>query len=224
MRPTDKSLEEEKNESSPSRFVAEAAKTGEEEVQEELSLEQKQEGLPEQIQGKKYDCERDLLDDLEEFGLDDYKHIILGNDGRAIWEEMQGKEHREVVDLFQREFTRWGSENGHGLQGVKADKEVNVLVSRSFRNNAKRIPDMSLFGPNRLNENGSIRGQDYEPMNPHVVIEISLTSSFSKKEQASILDMMAFAGKGDYAALGRPNVAYLIDVLHSNDSPRADDP
>eukprot|EP00980_Cylindrotheca_fusiformis_P018809 scaffold6272_cov86-Cylindrotheca_fusiformis.AAC.1 len=83
---------------------------------------------------------------------------------------------------------------------------------------------MSLFGPNRLDEDGSIRGQDYEPMNPHVVIEISLTSSFSKKQQSAILDMMAFAGKGDYAALGRPNVAYLIDVLHTNDSPRADDP
>eukprot|EP00980_Cylindrotheca_fusiformis_P018810 scaffold6272_cov86-Cylindrotheca_fusiformis.AAC.2 len=81
MRPTDKSLEEEKNESSPARFVAEAAKTGEEEVQEELSLEKKQEGLPKEIKRKEYKWERDLLDDLEEFGLDDYKHIILDNNG-----------------------------------------------------------------------------------------------------------------------------------------------
>eukprot|EP00980_Cylindrotheca_fusiformis_P015604 scaffold4479_cov84-Cylindrotheca_fusiformis.AAC.1 len=114
MRPTDNSVEEEKNESSPSRFV--------EEVQELSSLEKKQEGLPEEIKVKEYKWERDLLDDLEEFGLDDYRHIILDNNGRAVWEEMPGKEHIQVVHLFQREFTRWGPENGHGLR-VKATSQ-----------------------------------------------------------------------------------------------------
>eukprot|EP00980_Cylindrotheca_fusiformis_P009243 scaffold2013_cov79-Cylindrotheca_fusiformis.AAC.1 len=76
-RPTVKCLEEEekKKESStisPARFVDKATKTDdEEEMQVELlSLEKKQEGLPDKIKRKQYKWERDLLDDLEEFGLD----------------------------------------------------------------------------------------------------------------------------------------------------------
>eukprot|EP00980_Cylindrotheca_fusiformis_P008329 scaffold1749_cov54-Cylindrotheca_fusiformis.AAC.2 len=222
MKPTVKCLEEERKESStPARFVAQAAKTVEEEVQQELSsFEKKQEGLPDKIKRKGYKWERDLLDDLEEFGLDEYRHVTLDSNGRAVWEEMESPEHQSVASMIQREFTRWSY--AHELR-VVAEKEPSLWVFRSFNNNAIRKPDMSLFGPSRLEENGSIRKQGRFPMNPHVVIEISLTSPFSK-EQAAILDMMAFAGVGDYENFGRPNVAYLIDVLHNNNSPRAYDP
>eukprot|EP00980_Cylindrotheca_fusiformis_P000991 scaffold269_cov125-Cylindrotheca_fusiformis.AAC.7 len=179
------------------------------------SLEEKQKGLPEQIKQKKYDCERDLLNDRDEFGLGDC-HIIRDKDGYAVWREMPGDEHNTVVMLIVKLFSVWKDEQSRtrerDLLVIRAWPGQNVYVSRSYSQNAKRLPNLGLWGPSRLKANGIVRVQDRKPMSPHVVIQVRMTTSLDS-ERAAMFDMMTFAGQDEYHALGRPRMGYLIDVL-----------
>eukprot|EP00980_Cylindrotheca_fusiformis_P011264 scaffold2594_cov85-Cylindrotheca_fusiformis.AAC.6 len=166
---------------------------------------------------RRYKWERDLLNDMVEFGLRDY-HIIRDKDGHAVWREMPGTEHNSVVLLILNLFNNWRFTLG--LQ-VRAYMGQNVLVSDSEQGNAIRLPDVGVWGPTRLSGTRIIRGQGGNPMNPHVIIEVSLIKHIDD-EKAAINDVMNHAGIGEYAALGRPNVAYLIKVLQTEpplDSP-----
>eukprot|EP00980_Cylindrotheca_fusiformis_P028924 scaffold22678_cov200-Cylindrotheca_fusiformis.AAC.1 len=116
---------------------------------------------------RRYKWERDLLNDMVIFGLRDY-HIIRDKDGYAVWREMPGKEHNAVVRLILNLFNNWRFTLG--LQ-VEADKGQNVLVSDSEQGNVIRLPDVGLWGPTRLKATGTIRIQNREAMNPHVIIE-----------------------------------------------------
>eukprot|EP00980_Cylindrotheca_fusiformis_P010946 scaffold2502_cov78-Cylindrotheca_fusiformis.AAC.1 len=174
------------------------------------SLEEQQKGLPEEMKQRRYKWERDLLNDMDDFCLSDY-HIIRDKDGHAVWREMPGKEHNGVVDLIQVLFDNWRFTHG---QQVRASTIQNLLVSDSEQGNAIRLLDVGLWGPTRLYEDGAVRIQDRETMNPHVIIEVSLIKHIDG-EKAVIKDVMNHAGIGEYAALGRPNVSYLIKILQT---------
>eukprot|EP00980_Cylindrotheca_fusiformis_P000985 scaffold269_cov125-Cylindrotheca_fusiformis.AAC.1 len=114
--------------SPPMRSVTEVAKAvvEEEEVQEPSSLEEKQKGLPEQIKQNKYDCEH----------------------GYAVWREMPGVEHKTVVILIVKKFSAWKDEQRTPEREVQVEAypEQDVYVSRSYSQNAKRLPDLGLWG------------------------------------------------------------------------------
>jgi hypothetical protein len=172
-------------------------------------------GIPEEIKNNKYASERELLIDLEKLGLDDLR-IILNQDGIPIWREMPGGPHIDAVHEIIFHFAVW--KNG---RLIECDKVVNVYVNASFNEppNVKRCPDFAIYGPDRL-EGHIIRAVNGERMNPHVIIQVSWTSTFAN-EKCAIDDMMNYAGIGEYIHQGRPNVAYLIKALRRGTSPEA---
>jgi hypothetical protein len=202
--------EEEKKENSPTGRVTGAARTLQEQAQGQ-SLEEMQRGLPGEIKKKKYKCERDLLNDLEELCRDDLQ-IIRNKDGYAVWREMPGEEHRVAVKEIERLFNKWKLE--HSLQ-AETEKESNIFVAESAQGNAKRVADLGLYGPSRLTEDGRIRKHGRKCMNPHVIFQLSWGGDI-EDEKAAVEDMMNYAGKGDYLALERPYVAYLIKILRKD--------
>ena len=187
--PRKESLEEETKESSP-----------------RSALDAVHEHLPEQIKGKKYSNERQLIDDLEMLGLRDLQ-ITLDKEGFAVWREIPGEQHHCVVDFISDLFHEW--ENGRMLKGRK---ERNVFVNDSLNTpkNHLRVADFAIFGPNRLEgQRGRIRTVNKRYMNPHVIFQFSWANNIVKKALA-VDDMMHHAGMGEYNDLGRPNIAYLI--------------
>ena len=172
-------------------------------------------GIPEEIEHKKYATERDLFIDLKKFGLDDL-HILLNQDGLAIWREMPYNPHVVVVREITFRFNRW--KNGRSLE---CDKGVNVYVNDSFNTpkNMRRCPHFAIFGPDRLNGH-SIRTVNGDEMNPHVIIQFSWTNSLAN-EKCAVNDIMHFAGVGEYVDCGRPIVAYLIKARRRGSSPDA---
>jgi len=160
--------------------------------------------LPEQIQGKKYDSESELLNDLEQYGLRDLR-IVLDKEGFAVWREIPGKQHQGAVDVIQFSFDVW--KQGRALQGRKA---ANLFVNDSFNTpkNHLRVADFAIFGADRLNGH-RIRTVNRKFVNPHVVIQFSWTNDVVA-EACAVDDMMQFAGVGEYMGSERPNRAYLI--------------
>lgn len=203
----EKSWEEEKKESSPAGRITRAERK---EESQEQTLEEMQRGLPEEIKKKKYERELDLLNDLEELCRDDLQ-IIRNKEGYAVWREMPGEEHRVAVKKIEQLFNRWKLE--HGVE-VETEKESNIFVAESGQGNAKRVADLGLYGPSRL-EDGEIRLHGRKCWNPHVIFQLSWGNEI-EDEKAAVDDMMNCAGKGDYLALGRPSVAYLIKILRKD--------
>ncbi|KAL3912079.1 MAG: hypothetical protein SGARI_001333 [Bacillariaceae sp.] len=166
-----------------------------------------QRGLPEEIKKKKYERELDLLNDLEELCRDDLQ-IIRNKEGYAVWREMPGEERRVAVKKIEQLFNRWKLE--HGVE-AETEKESNIFVAESEQGNAKRVADLGLYGPSRL-QDGEIRLHGRKCLNPHVIFQLSWGNEI-EDEKAAVDDVMNYAGKVDYLALGRPSVAYLIKIL-----------
>ena len=152
--------------------------------------------------------EHKLLSDLEKFELADL-HILLNKDGYPIWREMPGEEHNLVTQKIAIRCGRW--KNGRSIEFRSGT--VNVFLNNSFNSpkNQKRCPDFAMYGSDRL-DGEEIRVLNRKSMSPHVIIQFSWTGDFDK-EACAIDDMMNYAGVGEYAHLGRPNVAYLIKAL-----------
>eukprot|EP00980_Cylindrotheca_fusiformis_P004452 scaffold949_cov90-Cylindrotheca_fusiformis.AAC.5 len=205
------------NESLPTpRLDIEAARILEEEAQEQ-TLEEKQRGLPERLQNKIYKWERDFVNDLEEFGPNleelrrDGRSVIRDDDGYAVWTDLSTWEHRNVVSMIQRFFTAWTFR--YVLLDVRA-LESTIYVTASEQGYMMRVAHMALYGPSRLDGDGSIRTHNFENMNPHVVFQLCWDQSI-KNAKAAVNEMMNYAGIEEYSALGRPYVAYLIKICRT---------
>jgi hypothetical protein len=200
-------LEEEKKDGSPRRVTP-------------TNLEVLQESLPEEIQGKVYEDEGDLWEDLEKLDLTDL-HIVLDNEGYAVWREMPGPIHNAGVSAILNELRKWEREQGAVVFGRP---EASVFVSESYQRNKKRCPDFAIWGPDRLNERGSVRGNlDLgKVMNPHVIFQFSW-GNIIEQEKKAIDDMSMFAGQGDLVSLELPKVLYLIKATREGDpNPQSD--
>jgi hypothetical protein len=101
-------------------------------------LEGLQESLPKEIQGNMYEDEGDLWEDLEKLNLTDL-HIVLNNEGYAVWREMPGPIHNAAVRGIQTNFQRWEQEQGPALFG---EKGADVFYKKNFKKNNKRCSDL----------------------------------------------------------------------------------
>jgi hypothetical protein len=166
-----------------------------------------QEGLPEEIKGKKYGNELELIEDLERLGVRDLQ-ILLDKNGFADWREMPGEEHQGVVRDIIVHFDKW-----KGGRAITGEKEANVFVNDSFNVPKKhlRLVDFAIFGPDRL-DGHIIRNVNRNYMNPHVILQFSWTNDIVE-EALAVDDIMHHAGVGEYNGLGRPNKAFLIKIL-----------
>jgi hypothetical protein len=164
------------NSSSNFTYVNEIARKGitiemgerEEREQPPTSTEGSAKNLPDQIKGKKYGNELQLLDDLQNFGLRDLQ-IVLKKEGFAVWWEMPGERHRGAVKDIIDHFDEW--KDGRTLQG---EKEANVFVNDSFNipQNHLRVADFAIFGTDRL-DGRRIRTVNKRYVNPHVIVKFS---------------------------------------------------
>jgi hypothetical protein len=170
-------------------------------------LEVLQESLPEEIQGKVYKDEGYLWEELEKLNLTDL-HIVLNDEGYAVWREMPGTVHNTGVNAIHMEFAKWKEEQGAVLF---SRLEADVFVSKSFELNKKRCPDFAIWGPDRLNERVGVKGNAElkKVMNPHVTFQFSWGNNL-EREKLAVDDMSLYAGVGEHEALERPNVVYLI--------------
>jgi hypothetical protein len=69
----------------------------------------------------------------------------------------------------------------------------------------------AIWGPDRVDEDGGAVGNTDlgKTVNPHVIFKFSWGNKL-EDEKLAVDDMSLYAGVRDYAALGRPNVTYLI--------------
>jgi hypothetical protein len=200
-------LKEEKNEGPPRRVAP-------------TKLEVLQESLPSELKGNVYEDEDDLWEAQDKIGLSDLQ-IVLNSEGYAVWREMPDTKHNSGVGTIRMEFWKWKQEQSAMLD---AEKGADVFVSRSFERNRKRCPDFAIWGPDRLNERGSVRGNAHlgKPVNPHVTFQFSWGNKI-EREKLAVDDMSMYGGVGIYEPLGRPNVLYLIKVKRKGDpSPQPD--
>ena len=203
--------EEEGKESSPERPSCSAVLTP-----TVLDSDMARAGIPEEIENKRYTSERELCMDLEKFGLDDRRHIILNKDGFAIWREMPGSEHNSAVHEIMICFDEW--KNGRSIKGTTL---ISVYVNDSFnrpRNESRRL-HFAIYGPDRL-EGRRFRIVNWDFMNPHVIFLFSWTNN-AAEEKCAVDDLMHYAGIGDYIHLGRPNSTYLIKALRRGSKPES---
>lgn len=157
----------------------------------------------------------DLLEKLEELGLDDLQ-IVLNEKGYAIWRTMPGDKHRAAVREIEDVFLSW-----KGDLTMRGEKESNVYVNESGQKEAYRSPDYCIFGSSRLNAKGRIPFYNGKTANPHVIFQFSWSNEIDAEKKA-VDEMMMHAGKQDYMRHGRPNVAILIKALRrgkNKDSP-----
>jgi hypothetical protein len=168
-----------------------------------------QEGLPEEIKGKKYRNELELIEDLQRLGVRDLE-IVLDKNGLAVWREIPGEQHGVAVEDVINHFDEW--KDGRAIKGQKS---ANIFVNDSFNvpKNHLRVANFAMFGTDRL-EGRFIRKVKTmrKRMNPHVIFQFSWTNDIVE-EALAIDDMMHHAGVGEYNGLGRPNAAYLIKAL-----------
>lgn len=178
------------------------------------TLESLQADLPEVFRGKKYIDESAFLEDLEPFSD---LHIVLNEDGFAVWQKMPGNAHNSAVKMIIRRFATWKRESG--CDNVEDYAAPNMLTTRSYnpkkKGSGERHPDFSIYGPDRLKPSGSILNHDVPGKsgkhveNPHVVIQFGWANPDDYEEYA-IDDIMNYTGVGKYELLKPPNVAYLI--------------
>jgi hypothetical protein len=100
---------------------------------------------------------------------------------------------------------------------------------KNFKKKNKRCPDFAIWGPDRLNQRGRVRGNTelQKKVNPHVIFSnsVGIMRSTTRKanaldyEKRAVDDMSLFAGVSDYMALLRPNVTYLIKAKRRGESP-----
>jgi len=118
-----------------------------------------------------------LLEDLEKNGFRDL-HIVLNDDGYAVWRDKPGDAHNDAVKMIDRRFQNWKAQQSPHLNcTVESILEPNVRVTRSYspkqKGSGKCHPDFAIFGPERMDDEfGTPKNGDLQlPMNPHVIIQ-----------------------------------------------------
>ena len=198
-------------ESHTSTFAAESNQPG-----SISTLEEQQEGLPEEIKSKSYPsshlltAEDELLEDLEKHSLlDSDKVIIINKDGKAIW-ATPTVFHQDALQKLLKIVNKCSGED-HPLL---AQADIPLLIDK--KKGKYRHPDVAIWGEGRLeaeDEDGdfdrryiSINGFPGEnSMNPHVIIEFSWTNKLETeiwKLQQQITDHIQ--------ALGVVKLGFLI--------------
>ena len=185
------------------------------------SLQEAQKGLPKEIRyPRTFNHASDLLEALVELGLDDLQ-VVLDKNGHAVWRTMPGDVHRAAVRKIDDLFHAWLKNDALADAHFRAEKEANVYVNERGKKDAKRSPDLAIFGPSRLDEDGDIPAYSGKTANPNVIFQFGWTNDVEDEKQA-VNEMMMYAGKQDYARHGRPNVTILIKALRRGK--RADSP
>jgi hypothetical protein len=134
---------------------------------------------------------------LEKLNLTDL-HIVLNDEGYAVWREMPGTEHDTAVDLMK--FAKW-----------KENKALYFLANRTLMFLCLKASRGTRKGPQMALDEGTPPGniELRKVMNPHVIFQLSWGYKL-QREKLAVDDMSLYAGVLDNAALGRPNVTYLI--------------
>ena len=182
-------------------------------------IDDNQADLPECFHGVFYAEESALLEDLEKKGLRDL-HVVLNDDGYPVMREMPSDAHNDAVTLIGNRFEIWKAQQSpHFSCAVERMLKPNVRVIQSFnpkrKGSGERHPHFAIFGPERLHDEFGTPKTEKDlllDMNPHVIIQFRWTNEDAYQEYA-IDDMMNYAGVSKYSALGRPNVAYLIQTV-----------
>lgn len=178
------------------------------------TLEEQQEGLPEEIKSKIYPssdaltAEDELWEDLEKHSLlDSDKVIVINEDGKAIW-AMPTLFHQDAL----RKLVNIANESSGEDHPLFAQADMPLIIDK--KKGKCRNPDVSIWGEGRLvAEDGgfdlryiSIDGCPGEnSMNPHVIIEFSWTNKLEteiRKLQQQIADHIQ--------ALGIVQLGFLI--------------
>lgn len=171
--------------------------------------------LPAVFWGKKYVDESSFLKDLEPYSD---LHIVLNDQGYAVWRKMPGNGHNSGVELIVESFQSWNTRTNCG---VKGKQETNILVMRSYspkrKGSGERHPDFAIYGPDRLRGKlvcaHQVDGETGPKVeSPHVAIQFGWAND-DDYETYAVDDMMNYAGVGKYSMLKRPLVAYLIKAM-----------
>ncbi|KAG7347003.1 hypothetical protein IV203_006072 [Nitzschia inconspicua] len=182
------------------------------------TLEDPQEGLPEEIMRKTYptsnlvSAEDELFEDLKEHSMEDSdKVIVINQDGKAIW-AMPSVFHQYVLQKLLQIINKCSEEEDPLL----AQADIPLLVDKKTKR--CRHPDVSIWGPGRLEveEDGdagqkfiSVEGMPGEcAMNPHVIIEFSWTNQI-ENELWKLQEQM----KEYVEDLGTVNLGLLIKAI-----------
>jgi hypothetical protein len=108
-------------------------------------------------------------------------------------------------------------------QSCFGESRADVFVAESYERNKKRVPDFAIWGPDQLDEDGLPHANAGKAVNPHLIFQFSWGKF--EKEKLAVGNMTMYAGLGNYEALGRPNVVYLIKAKRrENPSPLVDSP
>jgi hypothetical protein len=173
-------------------------------------LELLQEDLPEGLnKDKKYEDDGELWEDLERLHVTDLQ-IVLDDEGYVVWREMNCAFHNAAVEEIQELFIAWKHRPEQVAQ-LCILQEPDVYYMKNYKKNNKRVPDLAIWGPDRLNERGRTRENTelQKKVNPHVIVQFSWGNALDYEKRA-IDNLSRFAGVSDYSALERPNVIYLI--------------
>jgi len=182
------------------------------------TLDDQQEGLPEEIKRKTYpssnlvSAEDELFEDLKEHSLEDSdKVVVINEDGKAIW-AMPTVFHQYVLQKLLQIVNKCSEEENPLL----AQADIPLLVDKKTKR--CRHPDVSIWGPGRLEveEDGdagqkfiSVEGMPGEcAMNPNVIIEFSWTNRI-ENELWKLQEQM----KEYVEDLGTVNLGLLVKAI-----------
>jgi hypothetical protein len=179
----------------------------------------------EELRGRVFESEDELLEALEELKLDD-RRVILGDDGKAYL-FMKSDNHNGATTEIAFDFNRWDSDRkgfATGDQNIYLDQAIPVPPPKKQRR--LREPDISFWGEPRCERrNNKLRPRRLNPLSkfpwltPDVVIQFSWKNTWAYEVEA-LNDMMNRSDtSGNNTA---PRVGYLIKVRFAPEVPGLD--
>lgn len=194
---------------------------------DQKTLEEQQDGLPEEIKSKTYsttdpgEAEDELWVDLEKHSLlDSVNYIHINETGKAVF-EMPTMFHQEAVDCIVEVVNAYSTED----DPIKALSEKPVRIKG--RKTQFKLPDVAIWGPERLKR--VERRKTHTPVtrkisvdgeltsfkvNPHVIIEVSWTNKL-EQELFKLKRQMTLHNH----ELEEVKIGYLVKIKASNKYP-----
>ena len=177
------------------------------------TLEEQQEGMPEEIKSKTYPsdiaaAEDELFEDLKKHSLlDSDKVIVINQEGKAVWARPTVF-HQDALQKLLRIINKHSDQEDPLL----AQADIPLLIDKT--KGKYRHPDVAIWGQSRLEAEDGEFDRKYIPidgfpgensMNAHAIIEFSWTNKI-ETEIWKLQEQVA----GHIHALGVVRVGFLI--------------